>query len=403
MEQAILENVKRKRRGYSPLNFEFNYNYEVRNTHNILSLLIKKYKYSGGANGESFNEYYNIDIRESKLLKLGDLFKKNSNYIDRINEEILELISKDPDKYFTGDNGFKTISSDQEFFIEDGNLIIAFPKYSIAPGSTGIPTFKISLKDLDDILVDSYLAYKDYVYVNEEYEFSFSMPSSWEDKVKIVEKSDLEDYIIDEYEFDDIEFIVDFIYTPDNKIKEEAKLLSIIVLEKDEYDSLRRTLKNKLGELLGEKEDFVYLGKIYSNPYSSKSSEYTEFQLRSSDIQGRLDRLFEFIDEEDKDDDSKDKNKEKDKDKEKDKSNKDLDKYKWVFINGKRENLNKSMYKNENDNLMIPVAKVSRGLGYKVKWNPQNNTITLDGGKVATITINSKKIFYTKFNYNFKR
>ncbi len=42
MEQAILENVKRKRRGYSPLNFEFNYNYEVRNTHNILSLLIKK-------------------------------------------------------------------------------------------------------------------------------------------------------------------------------------------------------------------------------------------------------------------------------------------------------------------------------------------------------------------------
>ena len=49
------------------------------------------------------------------------------------------------------------------------------------------------------------------------------------------------------------------------------------------------------------------------------------------------------------------------------------------------------MYKNENDNLMIPVAKVSRGLGYKVKWNPQNNTITLDGGKVATITINSKK------------
>lgn len=61
------------------------------------------------------------------------------------------------------------------------------------------------------------------------------------------------------------------------------------------------------------------------------------------------------------------------------------------------------MYKNENDNLMIPVAKVSRGLGYKVKWNPQNNTITLDGGKVATITINSKKIFYTKFNYNFKR
>lgn len=70
------------------------------------------------------------------------------------------------------------------------------------------------------------------MYVNEEYEFSFSMPSSWEDKVKIVEKSDLEDYIIDEYEFDDIEFIVDFIYTPDNKIKEEAKLLSIIVLEK---------------------------------------------------------------------------------------------------------------------------------------------------------------------------
>ena len=48
---------------------------------------------------------------------------------------------------------FKEISKDQKFFInDDGNIVICFDKYEIAPGATGSPEFVIPNDVVKDIL-----------------------------------------------------------------------------------------------------------------------------------------------------------------------------------------------------------------------------------------------------------
>lgn len=247
--QAININAERRRQGYENLPLEFKYDFFVAKTDYVLSMVVQKYKFLGGANGISENEYYNIDIESNKTIILNDLFIANSRYIERINAKILEQIAKDKAKYYDGANGFKTITAYQNFYLQNGNLVIAFPKYSIAPGSTGIPEFKIPLKELSDILV---------------------------------KRIDIE------------------------------------------------------------------------NPSTPPTQPTPP------------------------------------------KTSKKIEEYKWVIINGKRENLNKDMYKTKNGNIMIPVSKVARALGYKVKWNPKENTVTLDEGKVSTIYLGSDKYAFSR-------
>jgi len=91
--------------------------------------------------------YYTIDLKEDRLLTLEDLL--GSNYEDKINEQISDKIEKEleesPAKYFQDEMGFKGISEDQSFYINDNNqIVVVFNKYEIAPGSSGEPEFIIN-------------------------------------------------------------------------------------------------------------------------------------------------------------------------------------------------------------------------------------------------------------------
>lgn len=90
--------------------------------------------------------YYTVDLEEDKLLTLEDFL--GANYEDKINKQIVEKIEKkseeSPSEYFEGDMGFKGISKDQAFYINDANeIVVVFDKYEIAPGSSGEPEFII--------------------------------------------------------------------------------------------------------------------------------------------------------------------------------------------------------------------------------------------------------------------
>lgn len=92
------------------------------------------------------HKFYNIDKQTKSLIVLSD-FIKNEETTQKVNEYIKAEISKrqDPDNgiiYF--ENDFKGISKEQGFYVNnDGNLVIVFEKYSIAPGSIGSPEFVI--------------------------------------------------------------------------------------------------------------------------------------------------------------------------------------------------------------------------------------------------------------------
>lgn len=117
--------------------------YKVTNNSDIISFYIDYYQFTGGAHGMTTRFAYNIDKSTGKEVKLKDIFKEGFEYKDIINKEINRQISKDPDRYFSGKDGFVGISEGQSFYIKNNTLIIYFGLYEIAPYASGISEFII--------------------------------------------------------------------------------------------------------------------------------------------------------------------------------------------------------------------------------------------------------------------
>ncbi|MBE6053623.1 MAG: DUF3298 and DUF4163 domain-containing protein [Clostridium sartagoforme] len=124
--------------------YELMARYTLTNDKEILSFYIDYYQFSGGAHGITTRNTYNIDIKTGDKIMLEDLFEKGYDYKTYINGEISKEISKHPDYYFTGKEGFNGIKEDQSFYIKDNKIIIHFPYYEIAPYVTGMPEFQIN-------------------------------------------------------------------------------------------------------------------------------------------------------------------------------------------------------------------------------------------------------------------
>ncbi|WP_053219912.1 DUF3298 and DUF4163 domain-containing protein [Virgibacillus senegalensis] len=146
--------------------YELKIDYELKNTDQILSFTVTTYTFTGGAHGITGTDYYNIDIGTNQQLSLSDLFKEDSNYKQIINKEIRKQIEEQeaneegsyfhPDDPFTGTSAFHTVTDDQTFYIENGDVVIAFGQYEIAPGYMGEPVFSIPLNTLKDQLKEEY-------------------------------------------------------------------------------------------------------------------------------------------------------------------------------------------------------------------------------------------------------
>ena len=118
----------------------------------ILSLTVDYYQYTGGAHGTTERRPYNVDLSTGSTLALKDLFKDNYDYAGIINTEIRRQISANADMYFSDDMGFKGISADPDYYLQNGSLIVYFQQYEIAPYAAGIPEFKIPLSQFGNNL-----------------------------------------------------------------------------------------------------------------------------------------------------------------------------------------------------------------------------------------------------------
>lgn len=116
----------------------------IRNTDDILSFKVITTEIK--ASGYETGNFYNVDLKNSKLLNISDLFNQNYDYISVINNEIItkmkEAIEKEDAGYFVEE--FKTIGDDTNFYInKNGKLVIVFNEYEIAAGYMGMPEFII--------------------------------------------------------------------------------------------------------------------------------------------------------------------------------------------------------------------------------------------------------------------
>jgi len=141
-----------KEQGYPIRPYEVVTRYqECSNSEGYLSLYVDYYGYTGGAHGFTERRAYNLDLNTGKDLALKDLFRDGFDYKAVLNQVIREQIAAAPGDYFDQPGmGFTTIADDQSYYIADGNLVIYFGLYEIAPYAAGIPEFKIPLSDLKD-------------------------------------------------------------------------------------------------------------------------------------------------------------------------------------------------------------------------------------------------------------
>lgn len=108
------------------------------------------------ASAAETEKYYNIDRSTGKMVKsLKEMFQEDSDYITPISENIKgqmraqmkedenKIYFLDSDPELAGDD-FDKIKEDQNFYInENGNLVIAFDEYEVAPGYMGTVSFEI--------------------------------------------------------------------------------------------------------------------------------------------------------------------------------------------------------------------------------------------------------------------
>lgn len=93
--------------------------------------------------------YYNLNLKEEKRISLKDLL--GENYVELANASIKEQMKArmeaDENLIYWGEdmNGFTTIDDSTDFYInENGNPVIVFDKYEVAPGAFGIQEFEIT-------------------------------------------------------------------------------------------------------------------------------------------------------------------------------------------------------------------------------------------------------------------
>lgn len=119
--------------------------YKVSKTDSLISFYIDYYQFTGGAHGVTTRKAYNVDKLTGDILTIRDIFQEGYNYKEKIDYEINKKISKNPDMYFTGKEGFNGIDDKTKFYIEDSNLVIYYGQYEIAPYAAGMPEFRLPI------------------------------------------------------------------------------------------------------------------------------------------------------------------------------------------------------------------------------------------------------------------
>lgn len=150
-EQGYKEGqFKFKYEGYSNFNLTYDKN-------DLISIPIDFYEFTGGAHGMTYLKAYNYSLTTGKEILLNDLFNNIIDYKKIINTYIETYIKENKDLFFKGEEGFKGIKNNQNYYITNDSLVVYFKIYEIAPYYVSIPKFKIPLKGIEDYLNSEYI------------------------------------------------------------------------------------------------------------------------------------------------------------------------------------------------------------------------------------------------------
>lgn len=131
----------------------------VTDTERWFTLKIRVTEASGSSN--TYFKYYHVNKQTGSIVRLGDLAADNRFY-ERIEQEIQKQMRTEMEQnsdliYWTEDSvigkDLRSVSPNHNFYWnKDGDLVIPFDKYEIAPGYMGTPEFTISKELLKDVM-----------------------------------------------------------------------------------------------------------------------------------------------------------------------------------------------------------------------------------------------------------
>lgn len=135
----------------------------VTNTEKWFTLKIQVHEAAGSSN--TYYKYYHINKLTGEIVKLGDLAADDSFY-DILEKEIKRQMKRetelDSNKVYWFDEsiiGEDYVSVDSEhnfYFTENGDIVIVFDKYEVAPGCMGTPEFTVNRELVKELIKPEY-------------------------------------------------------------------------------------------------------------------------------------------------------------------------------------------------------------------------------------------------------
>lgn len=123
---------------------------------------LKLFIYRGAGSGMQSYKIYTIDKLSGKQIQLKDLFVEGSDFNTILSEDIQEqmrdIMAKDKGKVYWIDQenpemNWKGLIEEQNFYFNaEGNLVIVFDEYEIAPGYMGAQEFVVEKDVYKDLL-----------------------------------------------------------------------------------------------------------------------------------------------------------------------------------------------------------------------------------------------------------
>ena len=135
----------------------------VTNTESWFTLKMRVHEAAGSSN--TYYKYYHIDKKSGKIIKLSDL-SEDEGFLETLEKEIRQQMRSQMDNdsskiYWLDDSvigkDYVAITPEHNFFWnENGDLVIVFDKYEVAPGAMGTPEFTVDKALISDMLKSEY-------------------------------------------------------------------------------------------------------------------------------------------------------------------------------------------------------------------------------------------------------
>lgn len=132
-------------------------------TNNKRYFTLKLSIYQAAASGAESYQFYTIDKKSGERVQIGDLFRQNSGCNELLSENIKEqmrakMAEDEMNMYWVDDEeapegSWEKLKEDQNFYFDaDGNLVIVFDEYEVAPGYMGAQEFTVERDVFEKIL-----------------------------------------------------------------------------------------------------------------------------------------------------------------------------------------------------------------------------------------------------------